>query len=420
MILTAMYQPKDNPAMPQIWTELHKLFGRFVDGNPGWIYSQQSRWSTTEVFFRLIQASVENTSLEDICTSIEGCSADTVQYRIKQLDYLATVRQLNDMLRYTAQSFKFHKNKILMLAVDITDQPWYGNRDHELSVGSQKKEGTMFFNRYFTACILTEKYRIPIYFLPLRQEDGVSPFKLMQALVREVHWWCPFSRVLADSWFFSKDLFDLLETYKIDYLFNLKKQKRIKQKLNEVKESQRLLARASGIDPTNLNEFYQWLKKNRLLTFKFESNLRLRNNHRFPVVVYTNFVKRKKGRKSYLECLDHYVFTSNIAISGDYLRRLYKRRWGIETQYRVAHQFQAKTTSLCTNLRIMLVGLSFVLTGLWLQLNLILNRIIQKKSQQVNYDLALRFYSTDKLIMTVSKVKRLIQSMWWLNMRVRL
>ena len=72
VVLTAMYKPKHNPAMPQIWTELHKLFGRFLDGTPGWIYSQQSRWSTSEVFFRLVQASVENTSLEDICTSIEG------------------------------------------------------------------------------------------------------------------------------------------------------------------------------------------------------------------------------------------------------------------------------------------------------------------------------------------------------------
>ena len=128
LVLTAMYQPKGNPANPQIWTELHKLFGRFVDGTPGWIYSQQSQWSATDVFFRLIQASVENTSLEDVCTSIKGCSADTVQYRIKKLDYMTTVRQLNDMLRYTAQSFKFHKSKILMLAVDITDQPWYGNK----------------------------------------------------------------------------------------------------------------------------------------------------------------------------------------------------------------------------------------------------------------------------------------------------
>ena len=133
-----------------------------------------------------------------------------------------------------------------------------------------------------------------------------------------------------------------------------------------------------------------------------------------------DFVKKKKGRKGYLECLDHYVFTSNIAASGEYLRKLYKLRWGIETQYRVAHQFQAKTTSLCTNLRIMLVGLSFVLTGLWLRLNLILNRIVQNKSLIVDYDLVLRFYITDKLIMTVSRVKRLIQSMWWLNMRVRL
>ena len=415
-----MYQPKNNPVKQEFWTELHKLFGRFVNGSRGWKYSRQSQWSPSDVFLRLIQASIENTSLEEICNSIHGCSADTVQYRMKQLDYETTVAQLNAMLRYTAQSFKFHKNKILMLAVDITDFPWYGNRNHELSVGSQKKAGTMFFNRYFTACILTKTYRIPIYFLPIRQEDGVSPFRLIESLIREVHWWCPFTRVLADSWFFSKELFELLETHQIEYLFSLRVQKRIREKVRQIQETQKRLAVAANVNPENTQEFYRWLKKQKLITFKFESNMRLRNNYRFPVVLYTNFVKRKKGRNSYLESLDRYVFTTNIQASGDYLRRLYKLRWGIETQYRVVHQFQAKTSSLCTNLRILLTGLGFVLIGLWLRINLILNRLASKKSKMINPEIALRFYVTDLLFVTVFTLKRLVQSMWWHQLRVRL
>ncbi|MHA2040204.1 MAG: transposase [Promethearchaeota archaeon] len=338
------------------------------------------------MFFRLVQAAIEKSSLEDICTSFEGCSADTVQYRMKKLDYSKTVQQINDMLRYTAQGFQIHKNKILTLAVDVTDYPWYGDRDHELSVGSKEKTGTLFFNRYFTACILTKTYRIPIYICPLRQEDGVSPSKLLESLIREIHWWCPFSRLLADAWFFSKDLFDLLDLYKIDYLFNLKRQRLGKQGLNQIKEMQKLLASTKGIDTTNPRLFFRWLKKHRLLTFKFKSIIRLRNQHRFPVVVQTVLVKKKKGRKPHKEYLGYYVYTTNISASGEYLKHLYKLRWGIETQYRVAHQFQAKTTSLCTNIRIMFIGLSFLLTSLWLRINLILNRIKSKKDHKLNYD----------------------------------
>ena len=316
MILTAMYKPKNKPVRQQLWSELHKLFGRFFEGTPGWIYSKQSQWSTTDVFFRLVQASLEKSSLEDICTSFEGCSADTVQYRMKKLDYSRTVQQINDMLRYTAQGFKIHKNKILTIAIDVTDYPWYGNRDHTLSVGSKQKAGTFFFNRYFTVCILTKNYRIPIYIYPIRQEDGLSPHKLIEDLIREVHWWCPFSRLFADVWFFSKDLFELLDLYKINYLCNLKVQRLGKQGLNQIKEVQSLLAKADGIDTNNLGCFYKWLKKRHLLTFKFESMIRMRNYYRFPVVVQTVLVKKKKGRKPHKEYLDHYVFTTNIPASG--------------------------------------------------------------------------------------------------------
>ncbi|OLS23710.1 MAG: hypothetical protein HeimC3_23530 [Candidatus Heimdallarchaeota archaeon LC_3] len=205
-----MYKKNNNTVRQQVWSELHKLFGRFVEGTEGWIYSKQSRWSSTHVFQRLAQAALETASIEDVCNSFEGCSADTVQYRIKQLDFDKKVQQINDILRYNAQSFQIHKNTILTIAVDVTDYPWYGDRDHELSVGSKEKAGTLFFNRYFTACILTKTYRIPIYVCPLRQEDGVSPYKLMKDLIREINWWCPFSRVLADAWFFSKSNFESL------------------------------------------------------------------------------------------------------------------------------------------------------------------------------------------------------------------
>jgi len=416
LILTAMKKTTSNTVRQQVWSELHKLFGRFIEGTEGWIYSKQSRWSSTHVFQRLAQAALENSSLEDVCTSFKGCSPDTVQYRLKGLDFDKTVQQINDILRYNAQSFQIHKNTILTIAVDVTDYPWYGDRDHELSVGSKEKVGTLFFNRYFTACILTKTYRIPIYVCPLRQEDGVSPYKLMKDLIREINWWCPFSRVLADAWFFSKELYDLLDLYKIEYLFNLKTQRIGKQKLEMIRETQRFMAKCDDVDVSNPKIFYKWLKKHRLLTFKFDSFLTMRNNRRFPVVVQTVLAKKKKGRKPHKEYIQLYAYTTNISASGEYLKDLYKLRWGIETQYRVTHQFQAKTTSLCTNLRILLVGLSFILTGLWLRVNLVLNRIKSHTDSVIDFNLPIKINVKDILVLTVPRLKRIIQAIWWMKL----
>ncbi|MHA2055782.1 MAG: transposase [Candidatus Hodarchaeales archaeon] len=410
-----MYKLNNTTVRQQVWSELHKLFGRYIEGTSGWIYSKQSHWSPIDVFQRLVQAALEETSLEDVCTSFEGCSADTVQYRLNKLEFTQLVQQLNDMLRYTTQGFHIHGKQKLTLAIDITDYPWYGDRDHELSVGSKMKPGTRYFHRYFTACILTKNYRIPVYFRPIRQEDGVSPYVLVEEMIREIYWWCPFFRLLGDAWFFSADLLDLLERYEIEFLFRKKVQQNIRREVELIKETQQRLAQAAGVETSNPKIFFRWLKNHKLLTFKFESKLIMRNNRRYPVVLQTVFVKKKMRRKSKLEYLDWYVYTTNVPASGEYIKTLYKSRWGIETQYRVAHQFQAKTTSSSTAMRILLIGLSFILTGIWLRINAFINRIKSKSNDVIDYDFPLKIYANDILNLTVSKLKRLIQATWRLN-----
>ena len=47
---------------------------------------QRNLNGSLRVFRRLAQASLENTSIEDVCENYEGCSADTVQYRLKKMN----------------------------------------------------------------------------------------------------------------------------------------------------------------------------------------------------------------------------------------------------------------------------------------------------------------------------------------------
>ena len=149
-------------------------------------------------------------------------------------------------------------------------------------------------------------------------------------MLREIYWWCPFSRLLGDAWFFSAELLKLFDRYGIEYLFRKKVQHNIKRELDIIKDVQLSLAKAAGVDTSKPKYFYHWLKKQRLLTFTFESVLTMRNNRRYPVVVQTVFVKKQKGRKSKKESLDWYVYTTNIPASGEYLKDLYRSRWGIE------------------------------------------------------------------------------------------
>ncbi|HKZ42383.1 MAG TPA: transposase [Candidatus Hodarchaeales archaeon] len=410
-----MKKPNKETVRQQVWSEIDKLFELNVEGSDGWKYARQAAWRPADVFKRLVQADLEQMSIEDVCTYFEGCSADTIHRRVSGLQFDPTMRILNDMLRYSAQGFHIHGNERLTVAIDITDSPWYGDCGHEFSVGSKMKEGTQFFNRYFTACLLTRSYRIPLYVRPIRLEDGVSPYDLVEEFLREVYWWLPFQRLLADSWFFSADLLDLFALYRLEFIIPLKRQKRLRTVMEDIQATQRQMAAAAGVDISQPKHMYRWLKKHSLQTFTFEMIFTMRASHRYKVTVTTVLNSKQMGRNRIVYYLDLIVFTTNILASGDYLKNEYRRRWGIETQYRVVHQFQGRTTSLSTNLRVLLFGLGLVLVAIWLRLNAFLQRISEKIVKKADFHLPLRVYARDRLVMTGKRLRRIIQSLWRSN-----
>ena len=91
---------------------------------------------------------------------------------------------------------------------------------------------------------------------------------------------------------------------------------------------------------------------------------------------------------------------------------LFGSRWGIETGYSVVDKFQAFTTSEETSMRLWLMGLDYLMVGLWLYLNLLLNRYSESLPEPGTLPPWLRVYNTDKLQLTIKKIIRRIQRLW--------
>jgi len=309
LILTAMIKVNKETVRQQVWSQINKLFELYVDESDGWKYAKQAAWRPADIFKRLVQADLEQTSIEDVCTDFEGCSADTVHRRMIDLQFGATVRVLNDMLRYSVQGFQFHGNERLTVAIDVTDNPWYGDRQHEFCVGSKGKQGTFYFNRYFTACKLTQGYRIPLYVCPIRQEDGVSCHGLVEDFLREAYWWFPFKRLLADSWFFSAELLDLFDLFGLEFLIPLKGRRRPKEVIDDIRATQRQMATVAGVNITQAKHLYRWLKKHKFITFTFEIMSKFPRNRRYPVAVTTVLRTKQYGGNHTEHYLDLYVFS---------------------------------------------------------------------------------------------------------------
>jgi IS4 transposase len=85
-------------------------------------------------------------------------------------------------------------------------------------------------------------------------------------------------------------------------------------------------------------------------------------------VVYTLISHRRRKRgKPRLRYLLYVVFKC-ADLSFAQIRRLYRRRFGIEASYRCMRQVRARTTSRNPALRFLLIALGFILVNLWQEL----------------------------------------------------
>lgn len=395
-----------------VHSKLKKFFEENIQGSKGWHYAKQAKYDPWDIFERLVQACCEKSSIEDVCGDFPGCSADTVQDHVNPLDFEPIVRQVNTFLRETTLAFHFHGNQIITLAMDITNKPFYGDPDHELSVGSKPKDGTYYFNRYFSVSLITPKYRLPVYFRPLRKQDSLSPYDLIQGMWDELRSWLPLQRLLGDAYFYSKEVVESCDFYGFEYLFNMTEYSWVKEAIAVIRETVELMAKAVGLDLRDVKGFYRWLGTHGLRVWKIPNQAVQGTSPASEVVLRIRYQKTKKRSGQIEEKLGFFSYVTNIHASGNYLATLYGSKWGIETGYRVENMFQAYTTSQYTSMRSWLTGLGFMFVSLWLYLNLLLNRYQTELPDSDSLPFTFRAYSTDTLVLIVKKFLRRIQPLW--------
>jgi len=77
----------------------------------------------------------------------------------------------------------------------------------------------------------------------------------------------------------------------------------------------------------------------------------------------------------------------NLDLEPRQARRLYRRRFGVETSYRCAGQVRAWTTSKNPALRFVLIGLSFFLLDVWLHLRWLYTQMPRRGRRQLDTQL---------------------------------
>ncbi|MGB5596771.1 MAG: hypothetical protein WBM32_01800 [Crocosphaera sp.] len=79
-------------------------------------------------------------------------------------------------------------------------------------------------------------------------------------------------------------------------------------------------------------------------------------------------VKYRKGKRNKygLEYLAYVVYKARVSL--DYIQTDYRKRFGIESSYRIKNICRIKTTNKKPVIRLLLLGISFLLVNIWVNL----------------------------------------------------
>ena len=250
---------------------------------------------------------------------------------------------------YAACAAAKHKGafrKKVIVAIDLTFIPYYGKKLTHWVVGGKPKKGTSYFHCWATLRIVSSGRRFTLKARPVKRDelDAEDMAKIVLELLSEaktcaVH----IDLVLLDKGFCWREVIATLKASGYKFLVAAKRDKQVKEAILDYfrtgKGPVRIFSRGKGEG-------------------KVTFNLSI---HRF----------KKRRRRRVQNILELYgAFATNLGFKEavrvwSRLPQDYRRRWGIETGYRVDGDFRAKTTSRDERLRLIYYQYMIFLENLW-------------------------------------------------------
>lgn len=316
----------------RIYKWITKLLNKHIDLN----LSPVAKWTQLQHLTLFVLSALDNTSVEAIAKDkLRLPSADTVINAIKKLDWKDIKRGFDKILDITL--LQLRKQRMLWgsvtLAIDFHDDRYYGNKDDEGVVGTKPERGTCYAFRIATIDIVMHGCRFTLAEVPVKK--GMKPADIVEYLIRKTWKYVKIREVLLDGGFYDSDVIERLKKLNVKYIIRADKSKRLNKRLKRA----------------NKDRGYRtsWTVGKRA-----ETTL---------VAFYAN---NKNGKKK-----EWHAWVTNIDKSPRVIQKIYKRRWGIETGYRVKGDFQANTCSRNFTVRVMYSLLAICLYNLWVLVNLL-------------------------------------------------
>ena len=267
-------------------------------------------------------------------------SADVVLNRLRKMDGRDMVALFKPCLE---RAFRAAKKRRLFVgrkrvAVDIHEKPFYGEKDTDGVVGGMARAGTTRFYAYITLEILHEGCRYTLAAIPVTDKKQIPG--LVDALIEYARMWVKISIVLLDRGFLNAGVIKVLEQRGLEWLMAAKTSKKLRRHALQTRRGGR-----------------------RSFTY-------IMNEGKPNEVAFTVFMVAKKAGKRRESVANeaggyHYFATNREVKYFEYWADVYRKRWGIDTGYRVKKQFLFRTAVKTHCVRVFAFLLSVLLQNVW-------------------------------------------------------
>jgi IS4 transposase len=302
-----------------------------------------SAYEANDIWDVLVTAAVQQTTVETACGLLERApSANTVRHAVKALlmndEQLAQLeRTVNAML--VARLPKNLLRRARPCAVDFTDLPYHGQHDADDDYirRGRAKSGTTHFHSFTTLCVVKANRRYTLA-LSLHRRSDMALDALKRVLDTARTTGLRIRRLMLDREFDNNAVVGYLLEQPFPTIMPLM----IRGKKGGAR---RVLQGRNSHTTTYTRHSVQY------------------GTHVLPITVVCRY---KKGRFG-----DHgvqrfaYVTLGTLKMMPHQVADEYRRRFGIETSYRLMNTMRARTTSTSAAWRLFLVALALLLLNLW-------------------------------------------------------
>ena len=303
------------------------------------------------LFEILVKAASSGDSIENTAKILKKIpTANDIRYHLDKINNFEQLEaQINQAL--LSRIPRGLKKGCLKIAIDLNLIPYYGQPTEEelpYIYRSQAKSGTCSFYAYATLYTLTKGKRVTLAVRGVRWLDtSVAIITYLLAELSELK--IKVKKLYLDRGFFSTPVIRWLQALGIPFMM-------------------------PAIRRGKLGGIKQFLKGKSSYKTTYTMTRGKDDSVTFDLWIICKYKKGKRGKHG-VEYLAYVV--NKIPISLAYIHQDYRKRFGIESSYRLKKICRIRTNNKNPVLRLLFVGISFLLVNIWV--NLLWLRVSKKR-----------------------------------------